>query len=154
MDEDTSAKWAAVAADYSAGSLTVAEICSRYAITPRALYARAKRERWPLRRPGGKRRAEPASEGRRQLIARLYQALERKMSEFELRLADGAQTAADHERDTRTLNTMVRLFERLSVLDEKAGAAAGDDSDLNADARALRADLAQRLERLRAGQAE
>lgn len=162
MDEDASSKWAAVAADYAAGELTVAEICTRYGITPKALYTRAREQGWRLRRGRAQTAASPPKRPRRgphaarkALIARLYQALEHKMSEFESRLPNGAQTAADHERDTRTLNTMVRLFERLSALDEKAGAASGDDrGDLNGDARALREDLARRLERLRAEHAD
>jgi len=156
MDEEASSKWAAVAADYAAGELTVAQICTRYGITQKALYARAREQGWPLRsgrdRATGRARKSQRGSGaaRKALIARLYEALERKMSDFESRQANGAQTAADHERDTRTLNTMVRLFERLSALDEKAGAAAADDRSLNADARALREDLARRLDRLQA----
>ena len=147
--------WAAVAADYAAGDLTVAQLCTRYGITRKALYARAKKQGWPLRRPGRQTRAhhaKPAYPARKALIARLYEALEQKMSEFEARRPDGAQTAADHERDTRTLNTMVRLFERLGALEEKAKAgetASRTDGDVNADARSLREDLARRLERLR-----
>jgi len=164
MDEDASSKWAAVAADYAAGKLTVAQICTQYGITRKALYAHAREQGWPLRSGrvrrsagGAGRRREPHT-ARKALIARLYKALERKMSQFESRLPNGAQTAADHERDTRTLNTMVRLFERLSALDEKAetGGASGHDNSVgvNADARALREDLARRLERLRAEHAE
>jgi len=162
MSGDPPSKWAAVAADYADGALTVAQICARYEITQNALYAQAKKQGWPRRRaryktgmPAGRRRGP-----RRTLIARLYRALEQKMSEFETRLADGAQTAADSERDARTLNTMVRLFERLGVLEEKASAGRAQDNakpggssaddDIAADARALREDLARRLERLRA----
>ncbi len=152
MHEDASSKWAAVAEAYAAGALTVAQICAKYGITQKALYTRARKQNWPRRRgpASGRKRAPGPGTARKALIARLYQALERKMSEFELRLSEGAQTAADHERDTRTLNTMVRLFERLSALDEKASQASGGDADLNADARALREDLARRLDRLRA----
>ncbi len=151
MDEDISSTWATVAAAYAAGELTVAQICTRYGITQNALYARARKQGWPRRRAA--RRSRAATAPREALIARLYKALEQKMTEFETRVGDGAQTAADHERDTRTLNTMVRLFERLGALEEKAradDAAARDDGDLTADARSLREDLARRLERLRA----
>lgn len=162
MDEDASSKWAAIAADYAAGELTVAEICTRYGITHKALYTRAREQGWRLRSGRAQTAASAPKRWRRgphaarkALIARLYQALEHKMSEFESRLCEGAQTAADHERDTRTLNTMVRLFERLSALDEKASPASGDDrSDLNGDARTLREDLARRLDRLRAEHAD
>ncbi|RIA56772.1 hypothetical protein [Dichotomicrobium thermohalophilum] len=155
MNEDASSKWAAIAADYAAGELTVAEICAKYGITRKALYVRAREQSWPLRSGraggsgGGRYRRRGPRAARQALVARLYQALEQKMSEFESRLNEGAQTAADHERDTRTLNTMVRLFERLSALDEKAGGASTGGSDLNGDARALREDLARRLDRLR-----
>ena len=156
-----SSKWAAVAADYVAGELTVAQICTRYGISQKALYEQVKKQGWPLRSAGGqsscdvRKHRRGAKTARKALIARLYRALEQKMSEFESRLDDGAQTAADHERDTRTLNTMVRLFERLSALDEKgrdkkASAVKDAGAGVNADARAMREDLARRLERLRA----
>lgn len=156
MNGDRPSKWVAVAADYADGTLTVAQICARHEITQKALYAQASKQGWPRRNP--RRRADGS---RRTLIARLYRALEHKMSEFEARLADGAQTAADSERDARTLNTMVRLFERLCALEEKAAAAGAQggaksadgkpDDDIARDARALRGDLARRLDRLRAG---
>jgi len=165
MTGDASSIWAAVKADYAGGALTVAQICAHYGITSKALYRQAKKEGWPLRgaantaasRSAPKQSARRRSRNsRKALIARLYRALEHKMTEFESRLSDGAQTATESERDARTLNTMVRLFERLSALEEKAaaeesksGGEGGDD--VAADARALREDLARRLERLRAG---
>lgn len=159
MHEDAPSKWAAVAADYVAGEWTVAQICTRYGISQKALYEQVKKQGWPLRSAGEQSSADVrkqrrgAKTTRKALIARLYRALEQKMSEFESRLDDETPEAADHERDTRTLNTMVRLFERLSALEEKgrAGKAAAQDDrgGVNADARALREDLARRLERLR-----
>jgi hypothetical protein len=97
------------------------------------------------------------------------------MTQFETRIAE-AGSAADNERDARTLNTLVRLFEKLQRLGSHAtktgvrvttlarfprsGAAAGRASTTAAssadttskdahDADRLRTDLAQRLERLR-----
>jgi hypothetical protein len=69
-------------------------------------------------------------------------------------------TAADSERDARTLNTLVRLFEKLKGLglSEAAGrraqpakSAPADDSSVKDahDADALRGELARRLEKLR-----
>jgi len=158
MDDDAAPNWGAVSEAYARGDLTVAEICTRYGITQHALYSRARKQGWPPRRRRGPARPPvntPCSSGgsaREALIARLYNALERKMSEFEARQSQGAQTAAEHERETRTLNTMVRLFERLGELKEKAqanNAVSRDDGDISADARSLRQDLARRLERLR-----
>ncbi len=159
MDDDAVPKWAAVAEAYARGDVTVAEICTQYGITQHALYSQVRKQGWRRRRrrrPAGSPVNAPrgtAGSAREALIARLYNALERKMSEFEARQSDGAQTAAEHERETRTLNTMVRLFERLGALEEKAqanDAASRDDGDISADARSLREDLARRLERLRA----
>lgn len=92
------------------------------------------------------------------LSRRLLTALDQKMTEFETRIADGATpTAADSERDARTLNTLVRLFEKLRGFGEKSqsrarasdsAAPAGKDAH---DADRLRNELAQRLERLRLG---
>jgi transposase-like protein len=159
MDKGAAPDWAAVAEAYARGDLTVAEICTRYGITQYALYSRLRKQGWPRRRglrPASSSVNAPccgSGSAREALISRLYSALEQKMSEFEARQSDRAQTAAEHERETRTLNTMVRLFERLGALEEKSrtqNTTAKDDGDLSADARSLREDLARRLERLRA----
>lgn len=161
MSEDAASKWAAVAADYVADKLTVPQICARHGVSRAALYRQVRKGGWPRRlrlrsaRSGARGAGGKPDNSRRALIARLYQVLERTMTEFEARLAVSAQTGTDHERDARTLNTMVRLLERLSALEEKGGegkAAARDDGGaVTADAPALREDLARRLERLRPG---
>ena len=87
-------------------------------------------------------------------------ALDRKMAQFETRMtlaaADSAPTtAADSERDARTLNTLVRLFDKLKGFGAKAtpgkGVAAANRTagkDIH-DADRFRNDLARRLESLR-----
>jgi hypothetical protein len=155
--------WAAIARDYAANALTVDDLCAAHRITRTAFYNFARRENLPLRVPmkdGVKRRRIREED----LAQRLLNALDRKMRAFEARLAQGhdaAPSAADAERDARTLNTLVRLFDRLQAAakdPEPAKAArgrarppaqpvrAGKDMD---DADFLRRDLAQRLERLR-----
>jgi hypothetical protein len=141
----------------------VDDLCAAHRITRTAFYNFARRENLPLRVPmkdGVKRRRIREED----LAQRLLNALDRKMRAFEARLAQGHDappSAADAERDARTLNTLVRLFDRLQAAakdPEPAKVAlgrarppaqparAGKDMD---DADLLRRDLAQRLERLR-----
>lgn len=163
--------WAAVARDYAGAALTVSEICALHDVTPSALYHRAKRGAWKKRTDSV--RAAKASAARRRgverqpdLAQRLLLALDQKMTEFENRMAEGnATSAADSERDARTLNTLVRLFDRLKGFgDKNAGAKNTFAPEASAvatsvpsssvwndahDADRLRHDLAQRLEKLR-----
>jgi hypothetical protein len=77
------------------------------------------------------------------------------MTDFENRMAEGGASAADTERDARTLNTLFRLFEKLKGMgaQSRSRAAAINDADRQVedahDADRLRTELAQRLERLR-----
>jgi DNA primase large subunit len=122
-----------------------------------ALYHRAKIDGWRMRRPHRRR-------SRADLAKRLLGALELKMTRFENRMAESAASAnaADSERDARTLNTLVRLFEKLKGLGlgeaatrrarpAKSAPAPADDSSVKDahDADALRGELARRLEKLR-----
>ncbi len=96
------------------------------------------------------------------MAERLLIALDQKMTEFENRMAQGGiTTAADSERDARTLNTLVRLFEKLKGFGSKAEAESktatapaqtSTSAGKNAhDTDTLRHDLAERLEKLREG---
>jgi ATP-dependent exoDNAse (exonuclease V) alpha subunit len=168
MSEDDATRWADIASAYALGVLSVRQICAQHSISSTALYRRAAREGWPkrLHKATARRQQErPAAPSARNdkanLIARLYRALERKMSEFEDKQSEGAASAAESERNARTLNTMVRLFERLQAMEEKAlepagkvrrgdGTRASPEALSAADADRLRDELARRLERLRA----
>lgn len=89
------------------------------------------------------------------IIGRLYRAFDQKMREVEARLSAGGEglSPADSERDARTLNSLARLFEKLTDLeggDETRGTGNGS-SDPNAgeiDAERFRRDIADRLEKL------
>jgi transposase-like protein len=152
--------WAAIAREYTEAALTVTEICALHGISVKTLYRRAAQEGWKMRHKCAA--TAPARAQRASLSERLLTALDQKMTEFENRMTQGgAATAADSERDARTLNTLVRLFEKLkgfggkSEADAKAIASpvhaatsAGKDAH---DADRLRHGLAQRLEKLREG---
>lgn len=92
------------------------------------------------------------------LAARLYLAIDRKLQEIEQRMQDTGHeglSAADAERDARTLSALARVYAKLVELDgaakpavekkkgEKPGAPRSSE-----DADQLRRDLARRLERL------
>jgi hypothetical protein len=142
----------------------ISEICARHRVSLSAFYRHRKRGGWLTRKAPVRRSAY------RDLARRLFTALDRKVTEFESRLTEGAASSADSERDARTLNTLVRLFDKLQDYDVKAAKAAnagkaGKDASaiysapaskaVNAeiahDSDRLRHDLAQRLEKLRAG---
>lgn len=157
--------WDAIAHAYAAKVLTVKALSALHGVRRSDLYYHAKRNHWIMRRPAAACPRPPSSrrpKGEAALLRRLMTALDRKMTEFETRMtlaaADGAPaTAADSERDARTLNTLVRLFDKLKGFGAKAtsskGAAAANRTagkDIH-DADRFRNDLARRLERLRDG---
>jgi hypothetical protein len=148
--------WDAIKRDYTAGELVVPELCALHSISRDMLYRYAKAQDWVLRRGARKYRLERPET---RMAKRLVAALEVKMRRFEVRLAenDGASSAADGERDARTLNTLVRLFEKLKGLGAVEGGnaplAKSADGQSNGakpyDAERIRNQLAQRLECLR-----
>lgn len=91
---------------------------------------------------------------REDIIARLYAALDSKMHEIEERIGAHSQTgegasAADGERDARTLTALARLLEKLDELklpDNEADS--GEASGKERDAEQIRDEIAGRLERM------
>jgi len=178
------ADWAVIARDYAASALTVSEICALHGIHRNILYRHVRSESWEKRAfrkhccnslsvaadaptpdqsmiAANKPLTSRPIKRPRNLARRLLTALDKKMTEFENRLAEGGPfSAADSERDARTLNTLARLFDKLKDVGRKTRstkAATLTSSDSNAtgtqthDADRLRHDLAQRLEKLRCG---
>jgi hypothetical protein len=141
-----------------------------------ALVVRAKKEGWvrlvgtKRLKPGPKPRASREAETqraaveelrRRDIVRRLLEALDRRLIHLEKRMAPDAesgeptQSAADAERDARTLSGLARLYAKLVELDDSASAKGKPDQDKSAtkpeatdDADRLRRDLALRLQRL------
>lgn len=156
--KDASPDWGVIAGDYAAGLLTVPQICEAHAVSKATLYNRAKAEGWPLRQASA---ALALRRSRVRLTKRLLSALDAKLAQFEHRMAEitASETAADSERDARTLHTLLRMLERLREMAEAGGekrrgrppkAAAGTTTDIKPhEAERIRDDLARRLERLR-----
>lgn len=156
---DDTPDWDAIEREYAANEVTVDGICAVHGITRWQLYHRARNYGWPLRRS-----SSLAARHRIQteFAHRLMTALDLKMTQFENRIAE-AGSAADSERDARTLNTLVRLFEKLkglsapaaktgvrvATLVRRAPTAAASTERRDYEADKLRNELAQRLERLR-----
>lgn len=89
------------------------------------------------------------------VVNRLYRAIDSKLKRLESRMQSGKTlTAADSERETRELGTMVRSFEKVTELAtdlersrQPAGASRRGDVSA-ADAERMRREIAERLERL------
>jgi hypothetical protein len=166
--------WEGIKHAYVYGDWSIERIADARGSSATTISKRAKREGWvrlvgtkrlrggPKPRPPGTPRPKPATEAqlrRRKMVRRLFEVLDGKLREIEERMADaqreGAlpQSAADSERDARSLTALARLYAKLVELDEAATPAAGEGSDIGAAARSddadqLRRDLALRLERL------
>ena len=93
------------------------------------------------------------------LAARLYLAIDRKVQEIEMRMQqaeDEGRSAANSEREARTLSALARVYAKLVELDgaskpatEKRETESKPSSARSGeDAEQLRRDLARRLERL------
>jgi hypothetical protein len=159
--------------------LSYRRISDRHGSCEKTIGNKARKEGWvrvvPLQPlPCGRRARPPGAPRpkretadqirRRQMVRRLFEVLDTKLREIEERMADARaegtapQSAADSERDARSLTALARLYAKLVELDD-AAKTAGEGSDKGAatrsdDADQLRRDLALRLERLnRAGDA-
>lgn len=142
---------AAIRRLYEAGEISQVEIGRRAGVSTRTIRKLARREDW--RRP-----ADVAT--RRALVASLRAKVDRQMRAADRALAEASgEPPAETERMARTLANLVKTMRELLKFDEEqrraaggAGASERDDDDALADPDALRAALAERLERLRAGE--
>jgi hypothetical protein len=168
--------WESVKHDFVHGDWSQRRIALAHGVSERALTFRAKKEGWvrlvgtKKLKPGRKPRApgEPKAKRaaveevrRRDIIRRLLEALDKRLIHLEKRMApdaesgDVAQSAADAERDARTLSGLARLYAKLVELDDSASGKGEPDQDQSVmkpeatdDADRLRRDLALRLQRL------
>lgn len=109
----------------------------------------------PKRRRVKSRKIKPLD--RAELIRRLYAAIEQNLQDLEQRMNDdNTPSAADGERDARTLSTAIRNLEKVTELEagvqrdadganrKRGGKLANDDADR------IRLELAERILRIRA----
>ncbi len=160
--------WAEIRRAYEAGPEAVTHLAERFSVPAGRIYRRAKKERWrrPAARPlqdsgAAGRPPEGLTESRRNrpvnkqmMIARLYKAIDQKLKKLEARMgSDRDISAADSERETRELGVMIRSFEKITefateIENRRQSSAPGRVSA--ADAERMRAEIAERLERLHA----
>ena len=155
--------WAEIARIYAQNEISVSGICEKFDICQSTLYRRAREGGWTLRRTMAQdpQSRQPRGFGRQaELVERLYQTLESFLKIIEDRVAMPENfSAADRERDGRTMNSLVKLFGTLTELDnrvrsqnndgEQAQKAAAQLDTGEVDAARLREGLAERLARLR-----
>jgi hypothetical protein len=165
--------WAGAKHDFIHGDRSLDRIGRARGMSRTALVVRAKKEGWvrlvgtkplkpgPKPRPPDEPKPKPTGQLRRDLARRLLEALDKRLMLLETRMApDGElgvamQSAADGERDARTLTGLARLLAKLVELNDaaRAGAKGGTDKSVTKpeatdDADRLRRDLALRLQRL------
>lgn len=127
------AAWAEIRRAYEAGDETVSSLAARLRVSEGAIYRRARRDGWARRskknkgagETGGKSGSSRQSAGRirkpgkgrggsspsASLIKRLYNAINAKLKRLEARMqTDHEITAAESERETRELGSMIRSF--------------------------------------------
>ncbi len=109
----------------------------------------------PIRRTGEP--PTPTEKRRATLVKRLFAVLDAKITALEVRMTNDEtpQSAADAERDARTMTALMQIYTKLAALDDAAREAnenAGTDgARTDDDADRLRRDLAGRLTRLSGG---
>ena len=182
VDEAT---WSAIRRAYCCGAASAAALAREHGVSVHAIRYRVKRDGWKKDsakgKSGRKRARAPANSNckrrvanvaddesetlggsspdtKARVVARLYRAILRKLTRLEERLErDDALTAAESERQTRELSTMVRSFEKITgvaadiELQRKPGRRREKDRGAGAgDAERMRQEIAERLERLNA----
>ncbi len=133
--------WSEIRSTYEDSALPVSVIAKAYAVRERAVYERAAKEGWAMRRThGGDRPLD-----RSVLVARLFHAVERQIAEIERRFIEvtGAGTGAD-ERDARTLAALARTIELLIGLERQARPETSSEAP-EADIDEFRRDLTRRI---------
>jgi hypothetical protein len=164
--------WAAVERDFIHSGLSQDRIAQRHGTTRGRIARHAQRGGWvrlvpvaplpfgPKPRPPGAPKLSRTERRMRRILERLYRVLDRKMKSLEARMiqaqADDAnpQSAADGERDVRTLGAVASVYAKVIELEEqmrKSQAGMGSNTDASGrseDADHLRRDLALRLRRL------
>ncbi len=171
-------QWAEARRLHETGGLSIAEIAVRFGVQPQTVRKRARVEGWAPKAPKAPKTAEPRATaarrkvtrprrprtlvGRRELIQRLYAAMDTKLKLMEHRMkaqmknvgkGEDKTSAADHERETRALGAIIKhiaqVKEMQADLDRVAGGqpATAADAELFAEAERFRREIAERLAR-------
>ena len=159
--------WQEIENAYLAGKQSVAHICQQFGIKPHQLYRKAKACSWQMRattkpkkqaqKAGQQKETRQAPIGLRAKqgtsVRALHETLEFITMDLMQRISDRSQdTSADHEKDARTLSSLVRTYEKLKTIAAKHDATStkepSDHSNSDQSAQQRRAEIAARLEKL------
>jgi len=165
-------QWAEARRLHETGGLSIAEIAARFGVQPQTVHKRARAEGWAPKAAGPRATAARKKVtrprrprtlvGRRELIQRLYAAMDTKLKLMEHRMkaqmknvgkGEDKTSAADHERETRALGAIIKhiaqVKEMQADLDRVAGGqpATAADAELFAEAERFRREIAERLAR-------
>ena len=152
------AHWRLIERAYCNTTETIAAIAARHEISPATISYRRMKFGWPPRRAGAITRQTKAPENESPLddaalVARFYALINLKLAQMEEDMARPAErTPTDHEREARSIGTLVRSYEKVSVVKRESV----DDDKQNdkrperrAEAEAIRRQLAEQIVRLR-----
>ena len=160
-------KWQAIEKDYQDLSISIKEVCQRHNIKRTELYKHAREEAWQLRSKKKKanqqkvqklqeknKRSQDQTIKAQQPVTTLQDALEFITMDLMQRIKMRSQKSdADHDKDARTLSSLVRTYEKLQEIKtiSKSSNKKGEqtnfpDNKINEDAK--RREIATNLEKL------
>ncbi len=150
------AHWRLIERAYCNTTETIAAIAARYDISPATISYRRMKFGWPPRRAGAITRMSPAANESplddAALIVRFYALINLKLEQMEEDMArPGERTPVDNERDARSIGTLVRSYEKISVVKRESGdddQQNGNGPERRAEAEAVRRELAEQIVRL------
>ena len=162
----TKADWTAVRRAYVSGEETIVAIAERHKTTPSAVRSHASRNGWVRKSSLAAAAAEAVDDRnihlaeRRRLARRLTTAIDRILAKMEKRMVREKRkdaeptTAADQERDSRLVHSLIRSLEKVTEFEadlERPDSGKSDAPDARAfadEAERARAEIAERLARL------
>ena len=164
----TQKQWAEARRLREAQGLTYVAIAARLGVHVATVRRRAGKESW-RNGPAGPASAKPrrapsamSTAGRRQLIKRLYQAIDTKLKLMERRMEKQIAKldqedlpSADHERDTRAFGIIIRNIAQVKEMQAglervargRSAKSTPGDAQLYAEAERFRQEIAERLAR-------
>ena len=147
-------RWVIARRVYECAALAPGDLASLMRVSPKTLLKRARGECWAAPKPVGEgvREADARWAEARDVLAQCRAELAAQVAMFRDAPEDRSAADAAAEKNARTLQMMLRNFEKLSELTEQAeDQMAGGVTDRDSQLPAFRAELARRVEALDAG---
>jgi hypothetical protein len=132
--------WSAVRRDFLRKELSYAAICEKHGISREAFDERRAAEGW-------KRKNKAKAESTRATIRRLKELLRKRLADLETQLAAIGEdvSAAESEREIKSMNTLVRTLEKVLELERRHKVSGQRRNGLRIIDNARREELARRI---------